>query len=83
MTSLSRGKRSKVSGVGANPIQPPSRDISGKPRPCYEEVRLRAYEIYLEPGGIPGNELDDWPQADCDGPTPQAGESTDIEGHRV
>jgi len=25
---------------------------------------LRAYEIYLERGGLPGNELDDWLQAE-------------------
>ena len=25
-----------------------------------EEVELRAYHIYLERGGIPGNELEDW-----------------------
>jgi hypothetical protein len=29
-----------------------------------EEVRLRAYEIYLERGEKPGCELDDWLQAE-------------------
>ena len=28
----------------------------------HEEIRLRAYEIHLERGGLPGNELDDWLQ---------------------
>jgi len=29
-----------------------------------EEIRLRAYEIYLEGGETPGLELDDWFQAE-------------------
>jgi hypothetical protein len=29
-----------------------------------EQIRLRAYEIYLERGEQPGRELDDWLQAE-------------------
>jgi hypothetical protein len=29
-----------------------------------EEIRCRAYEIYLERSGQPGGELDDWLQAE-------------------
>ena len=29
-----------------------------------EEIRRRAYEIYLERGGQPGGEIDDWLQAE-------------------
>ena len=29
-----------------------------------EEIRRRAYEIYLERGGLPGDELDDWLRAE-------------------
>jgi DUF2934 family protein len=29
-----------------------------------EDIRLRAYEIYLERGEQPGRELDDWLQAE-------------------
>jgi Protein of unknown function (DUF2934) len=49
-----------------------------------EEIRLRAYEIYLERGGLPGDEPDDWLQAEreLDGRAPQRGESTDIEGQK-
>jgi hypothetical protein len=32
--------------------------------PTTEEIQLRAYEIYLERRGAPGNELDDWVQAE-------------------
>jgi hypothetical protein len=31
-----------------------------------EEIRLRAYEIYLERGEQPGSDLDDWLQAECE-----------------
>ena len=31
-----------------------------------EEVRHRAYEIYLERGEQPGCDLDDWLQAECE-----------------
>ena len=29
-----------------------------------EEIALRAYQIYLERGGAPGSELEDWIQAE-------------------
>lgn len=82
MTSQGRGKRNKASEVGAIPSQFHSRDISENSTPSCEDVRLRAYEIYLERGSVPGNELDDWVQAEreFDGRVPQAVESTDIEG---
>jgi hypothetical protein len=31
-----------------------------------EQIRIRAYEIYLERGGQPGHDLDDWIQAERD-----------------
>jgi len=80
----SRGKRNRVSEFGASPIQSHSDDTSGNHTPSCEEIRLRAYEIYLERGGLPGDELDDWLQAEreLDGRAPQRGESPDIEGHK-
>ena len=33
-------------------------------RPTTEEVALRAYQIYLERRGAPGNPLDDWIRAE-------------------
>ena len=39
-------------------------DTSANHTPSREEIRLRAYEIYLERGGLTGNELDDWLQAE-------------------
>jgi len=32
--------------------------------PRLEEIRIRAYEIYIERGGQPGHDLDDWFQAE-------------------
>lgn len=34
--------------------------------PMEEEIRKRAYEIYRERGGDPGNALDDWLQAEAE-----------------
>ena len=31
-----------------------------------QEIRSRAYEIYLQRGGQPGNELDDWLRAELE-----------------
>jgi hypothetical protein len=39
------------------PVENPARD---------EEIRRRAYEIYLERGEQPGGELDDWLQAELE-----------------
>jgi DUF2934 family protein len=46
-----------------------SSPTAGKPRaasrnPTTEEVALRAYEIYLERCGAPGNALEDWTRAE-------------------
>ena len=54
-------KRSKASEVGSSPIQSHPEDTSAN---SCEEIRIRAYEIYLERGSLPGNELDDWLQAE-------------------
>ena len=32
--------------------------------PHLEEIRIRAYEIYMERGGQPGHDLEDWLQAE-------------------
>ena len=32
--------------------------------PFEDQIRARAYEIYLERGGQPGHDLDDWLQAE-------------------
>ena len=36
----------------------------GEPRPRDEQIRVRAYELYVARGGAPGHEIDDWLQAE-------------------
>ena len=33
-------------------------------RPCDNDIRCRAYEIYVSRGEHPGSEIDDWLQAE-------------------
>ena len=35
-----------------------------KNQPAAEEIAFRAYQIYLERGAAPGNEFEDWIQAE-------------------
>ncbi len=35
-----------------------------KSQPTQEQIAVRAYQLYLERGGTPGNELEDWIQAE-------------------
>ncbi len=42
----------------------PRKPRAAKSRPTPEQIQLRAYEIYLERCGAPGNELQDWVQAE-------------------
>lgn len=37
---------------------------SSPPQPTREDIERRAYEIYLERGGIEGCEMEDWLQAE-------------------
>jgi hypothetical protein len=59
-----KDKRNEAMELHTAPIQAPAEDTSSNQAPSCEEIRLRAYEIYLERGGIPGNDLDDWLQAE-------------------
>jgi hypothetical protein len=34
--------------------------------PIEDQIRLRAYALYLERGGQPGSEIDDWLQAEAE-----------------
>ncbi len=61
-----KGKRSETLELHASPIRPHAKDISTNHVPHHDEIRLRAYEIYLEHAGILGRELDDWLQAESE-----------------
>lgn len=60
----SKDKRNETLELHTAPIQSRAEDTSSNHTPSHEEIRLRAYEIYVERGGLPGNELDDWLQAE-------------------
>ncbi len=59
-----KDKRNETLKVRVSPIQSHAEDTSANHTPSREEIRFRAYEIYLERGGLAGNELDDWLQAE-------------------
>ncbi len=59
-----KGKRSETLELHANAVQSQPDDISANGAPNHDEIRRRAYEIYLERGGLPGHELEDWLQAE-------------------
>jgi hypothetical protein len=59
-----KGKTSEILELHANTVPPYTDDISANRAPNHDEVRRRAYEIYLERGGLPGQELEDWFQAE-------------------
>ena len=48
----------------ASPIQSDVEDASANLAPSHEEIRRRAYEIYLERNADAGDELDDWLRAE-------------------
>jgi hypothetical protein len=52
------------SELGSTPFQPQADETSKRQTPSHEEIRRRAYEIYLERDGRPGDGLDDWLRAE-------------------
>ena len=59
-----KGKGSQNMELHESPIQPRAEDASANHALNHDEIRRRAYEIYLERGGLPGRELEDWLQAE-------------------
>jgi hypothetical protein len=61
-----KGMRNKSSELHASPIQPHAEHLSANRAPHHDEISRRAYEIYIERGGLSGRELDDWLQAESE-----------------
>jgi hypothetical protein len=61
-----KDKKNETLELQANPIKPLTLNSSANHAPSYEELRRRAYEIYLERDGLGGNEVDDWLQAEAE-----------------
>jgi hypothetical protein len=60
----SKRKRNESTESQATSVQMASEEVSTGNSASNEEVRRRAYEIYLERGEQTGRELDDWLQAE-------------------
>jgi len=60
----SKEKKNEALKSRTGPIQPGAENICVSHAPGPEDIRLRAYEIYLERGALPGSELEDWLQAE-------------------
>ena len=60
---LSMPPTRKANGGQARPLQQ-TEEASVSQGPTQDQIRLRAYQIYLERGAHPGQELDDWLRAE-------------------
>jgi hypothetical protein len=59
-----KGQRNVTLEHKATPIQPHTENALANQAPSHEEIRCRAYEIYLERDGHAGDALDDWLRAE-------------------
>lgn len=50
--------------TGKAPAPKEKTSVNGHNPPTHEEIALRAYHIYLQRGGAPGDELGDWTTAE-------------------
>jgi len=57
-------KRNETLEPHATPVQSHTEHPSANHTPNHDDIRRRAYEIYLERGGLQGRELEDWLQAE-------------------
>jgi hypothetical protein len=64
MSMSSKPKRIGSAEPQATSTQAETGEVSVGNAASDEEIRLRACDIYLERGGQPGRELDDWLQAE-------------------
>jgi len=61
-----KGKGNQNLELRESPTQARVEDLSGNHALNHDEIRRRAYEIYLERGGLPGRDLEDWLQAESE-----------------
>ena len=57
-------KRNAITEPQATSTHAETAEVSARNSARDKEIRLRAYEIYLERGEQPGRDLDDWLQAE-------------------
>jgi hypothetical protein len=64
-----RAKRSKAPADASPPVERAmdvAIGLSSKAMPSADEIRERAYHLYLERGGVDGTEVDDWVRAETE-----------------
>ncbi len=61
---VKKNKRKVDLELHAIPLQTQADETTVCHKPSHEEIRRRAYEIYLERGDLAGNQLDDWLRAE-------------------
>jgi hypothetical protein len=61
---VKKNKRKVDLELQAKPLQHQADETTVCHKPSHEEIRRRAYEIYLERGDLAGNQLDDWLRAE-------------------
>lgn len=49
---------------GGSPVEADEPGVMPGLQPTEEEIAIRAYHIYIERGGVEGDPLDDWLQAE-------------------
>ena len=59
-----KGQRNVTLEHDANSHSAHTEDALANHAPSHEEISRRAYEIYLERNGLPGDALDDWLRAE-------------------
>ena len=59
-----KGKRNETLEIDANAVQSHPDETSANHAANHDEIRRRAYEIYVERGALPGQDLEDWLQAE-------------------
>jgi hypothetical protein len=65
MNMPSKSKGNVATAANVSPIQAEERpEASVRSSARDEEIRRRAYEIYLQRGAEPGREMEDWLQAE-------------------
>jgi hypothetical protein len=60
---VKRSSKKKTSKPSAQPTRAPAAPTARR-EPTAEEIRQRAYEIYVRRGGAPGRDIDDWAAAE-------------------
>ena len=56
--------RKPASETASSAAPKPRKSSAVKPTPTHDQIALRAYHIYLQRNGAPGNPFEDWKQAE-------------------